>query len=258
MCLGHDDCARMTGFGKTAVIGNSRLTTALFLMLLTPGLPVAATETDEQMSPVADHMHEKLTLITFIRSAVIAGSLEDARKPAIQLADQETIAGLPEVFRPFIAQMRTYARHVIEAPDPVSSAESVSRMAQTCGACHVASGISLEFGYDQLPRQDMEDVVTHMQRHQWAMDRLWEGLIGPSDKAWQRGIDMLIDVPLASEDVTTADEHFEAIDTIAGRIHALGRMGSETVTADARSELYGEILGQCASCHSLLRRGPAH
>ena len=105
---------------------------------------------------------------------------------------------------------------------------------------------------------DIEGVVTHMQRHQWAADRLWEGLIGPSDTAWGRGADMLIDAPLDSSDVTTATDHDAEIAKIAHRIHALGGIGTETVTPDARAELYGEVLGLCASCHTLLGRGPSN
>lgn len=242
------------------MIKNVRLAILPILALVAAG-PRAApaqAESDEQATTVADHMHAQLTVLTTIKSAIIAGRLEDAREHATWLADHETVAGLPENFEPFLAKMRTYARHVIEAKELLSAAESVSKMAQTCGACHLANGVHLEFGYDQLPRQDIEDVVTHMQRHQWATDRLWEGLIGPSDRAWNRGVDMLIDVPLVADDVTTTSAHFHEIGEIASRIHALGGMGSETVTADARTELYGEVLGLCASCHILLNRGPAN
>jgi hypothetical protein len=55
----------------------------------------------------------------------------------------------------------------------------------------------------------------------------------------------------------TADDAAE-ITTIARRIHALGGIGTETKTPDARSELYAEVLGLCARCHTLLGRGPAN
>jgi hypothetical protein len=239
---------------------NLSLALILVLALITLAFkPTLAQEAaDEERSNVADHMHEHLTRIGTIKAEIVAGRLAGVREPAIWLADHETVAGLPVDFEPYVAQMRSYARHVIEARDLVTAAIAVSQMARACGNCHLVNGVELEFGYDRLPRQDLEDVVTHMQRHQWAADRLWEGLIGPSDNAWNRGADMLIDVPLNADDVTTATEQFDEISKMARRIHALGGIGTETVTPDARSELYGEVIGLCATCHVLLARGPAN
>jgi hypothetical protein len=245
--------------GKTL---QTNLWLALILVLTLAAIafrPSLAQEiSDDDDRTVADHMHEHLTRIGTIKAAIVAGQLAGVREPATWLADHETVAGLPPDFESYVAQMRSYARHVIEAEDLVSAAESVSKMAKTCGNCHLVNAVELEFGYDSAPREDIEDVVTHMQRHQWAADRLWEGLIGPSDVAWSRGADMLIDVPLASDDVTTTTEHHAEISKIARRIHALGGIGTETVTPDARSDLYGEVLGLCAKCHVLLGRGPAN
>jgi hypothetical protein len=242
------------------MITNLWLALILVLALITLAFkPTLAQEAaDEERSSVADHMHEHLTRIGTIKAEIVAGRLAGVREPAIWLADHETVAGLPVDFEPYVAQMKSYARHVIEARDLVTAASAVSQMARTCGNCHLVNGVELEFGYDTQPREDIEDIVTHMQRHQWAADRLWEGLIGPSDSAWHRGTDMLIDVPLESEDVTIATEHFAEIARITRRIHALGGIGTETVTPDARSDLYGEVLGLCASCHVLLGRGPAN
>lgn len=242
-----------------AVNINLRLASVLTLTLLAlgPRPTLAQALSGEQQSKVAARMHDNLTRIGTIKSAIVAGKLEDVREPATWLADHETVAGLPADFGPYVAQIKTSARHVIEAQDLVSAAESVSKMARTCGKCHSANNVGLEFGYDQEPRMDVEDVVTHMQRHQWAADRLWEGLIGPSDTAWNRGADMLIDAPLHSSDVTTTADHDAEIEKIARRIHALGGIATETKTADARSELYGEVLGLCASCHTKLGRGPS-
>jgi cytochrome c553 len=140
----------------------------------------------------------------------------------------------------------------------MAAATAVSQMARICGDCHLAYGVQLEFGYDSLPSEDLEDVVTHMQRHLWAVDRLWEGLIGPSDRAWNRGADMLVDEPLTPDDVTITIEQHAEISNITRRIHAPGGISAATVTPDARSGLFGEVLGLCAGCHVMLGRGPAN
>ncbi len=206
----------------------------------------------------AAQMYEQLTRISTIKSAIIAGELEDVREAATWLADHETAVGLPTEFESYIVKMRRYANQVIEAQNLTFAAVSMSNMAKTCGNCHLVNDVRLAFGYDRRPREDLDDVIIHMQHHQWAADRLWEGLIGPSDAAWNRGTDMLIDAPLRPTEVANATALNGKLSKIVRRIHALGGIGTETRTPDARSELYAEILGLCASCHTLLAGGPAN
>jgi len=234
----------------------SILVFALFAIVPGP-LPSQETVTDYR-SEVADHMHEHLGRITTIKSFIIMGNLDGVREPATWLAEHDSVSGLPANFGPYVKMMREHAREVAEATDLKSAAKSVSAMARTCGNCHLANDVGLEFGYDQVPA-DWVDTISHMQRHQWAADRLWDGLIGPSDVAWSRGSAMLVDVPLHPTDVlddTTDDVDATALDKIALRIHLLGGQGNNARTPEARSELYGELLGLCADCHSTLSRGP--
>ena len=213
----------------------------------------------EDESEVATHMHEHLDRITAIKAHIIMGQLDAVRAPATWLAEHKSVAGLPANFLPYVEMMREYARQVIAAPDLDSAATAVSSMARTCGNCHLSNDIELKFGYDQMP-EGLTDTVSHMQRHQWAADRLWEGLIGPSDFAWDLGSDMLVDVPLHAADVTdevTSDADATAIDQMAHRIHVLGGRGTDARTPDSRSGLYAEILGLCADCHTRLGKGPA-
>jgi cytochrome c553 len=222
--------------------------------------PLPAQEAGEQdESEVAAHMHEHLTRITTIKASIIMDELDGVREPATWLAEHESVAGLPANYEPYVELMRMYARQVVAAPDLKSAADSVSKMARNCGNCHLTNAVELEFGFDTRPAE-WADTVTHMQRHQWAADRLWEGLIGPSDIAWNRGTDMLVDVPLHPADVMDASTNgtdTDVIDKIAHRVHLLGGQGTNVRTPDARSELYAELLGLCADCHSRVGGGPA-
>lgn len=209
-------------------------------------------------SEIAHHMHEHLTRITTIKSFIIEGNLDGVREPASWLAEHKTVSGLPAHFESYVEMMRGYAREVVAAPDLKSAAMSVSSMARTCGNCHLVNHVDLEVGYDPVPA-DGASTISHMKRHQWAADRLWEGLIGPSDTAWGRGADILVDVPLSPAEVTdetTAGVDPAALRKIAHRVHALGGQGISMRTPDARSALYGELLGLCADCHTRLSRGP--
>jgi len=231
---------------------------ALTLIASTSRILPAQEVRGEDETEVATHMHEHLARITTIKSLIIMGNLDGVREPAIWLADHEAVSGLPEDFEPYVGLMRQYAREVNNALDLKSAAIAVSGMARTCSNCHLANEVEIEFGYDQMPA-DWSDTVSHMQRHQWAADRLWDGLIAPSDTAWDRGMNMLVDVPLHPDDVTdenSADVDTAALDRIARRIHKLAGLGTIATTPTARSELYGEMLGLCADCHTRLGRGP--
>ncbi len=54
---------------------------------------------------------------------------------------------------------------------------------------------------------------------------------------------MLIDAPPQPSDVTIETKHVAEINDIKRHIHALGGIGTETITPDARRELYAEVLG---------------
>ena len=239
---------------KTASWMASILIFALVAIVPRP-LPTQEIDADDE-SELANQMHEYLSRITTIKSFVIMGDLDGVREPATWLAEHETVSGLPANSEQYVEMMRSYARDIVRAPDLESAARSVSRMARTCGNCHLVNEVKLEFGFDTKP-PEWADTISLMQRHQWAADRLWEGLIGPSDVAWSRGTDMLVDVPLRPVyvlDETTYGVGSDVIDKVAHHIHMLGGQGTITITPDARSELYGELLGLCADCHTKFDR----
>ena len=219
-------------------------------------LPAQETVSDEETAAAA-HMHNHLTYITTIKAFITMGLLEGTRQPANWLATHETLSDIPASFEPFVEFMRSSARQIEKAEDLGTAAAAVSLMAQNCGNCHRASNVDVEFGFDTLPAQ-WSDSETHMQRHQWAMDRLWAGLIGPSDAAWTRGTAMFAEEPLHAAEVSdnvTAEEA-EELENIAREVHELGAAGTGLTSLNDRSQLYGRMLGLCAECHTRIGRGP--
>lgn len=225
-------------------------------LALPHGLSAQETISEEE-TEAARHMHEHLTYITTIKAFITMGLLEGTRQPANWLATHETLADLPKSYEPFVTFMRSSARQVEEAEDLETAANAVSLMAQNCGNCHRAMHLDVEFGFDALPAQ-WSDSETHMQRHQWAMDRLWEGLIGPSDAAWVRGTRMLSEEPLHAAEVSDSVTVTEAdtLESIAREVHELGKAGAGLTNLSDRSQVYGRILGLCADCHTRVGRGP--
>jgi len=212
---------------------------------------------DKTISVIAEHMHGHLDQISAVKAAVIAGKLADVREPATWLATHDEPEGLGGVWLPYVEEMRLYAARAAEAEDLVTAAGAISEIARACGGCHQASGIKVTFGYDERPPQDEQNLRTQMQRHLWAADRMWEGLIGPSDIAWQRGTDLLAEIQLAAADIPGAPEHQTQIAYLVQRARQVGEQGSQATSVELRSGLYGEFLALCASCHNLTGGGPA-
>jgi hypothetical protein len=95
-----------------------------------------------------------------------------------------------------------------------------------------------------------------MIRHRWAADRLWEGLIGPSDTAWTAGASALIDAPLYTDALTRDVEQYEPVTALTWTVHDIGARALMESDLTARAALYGQLLGTCAHCHELLKIGP--
>lgn len=209
----------------------------------------AAEETD-----LGTHMQQHMQQITRIRTAVISGDLDGVRRPATWLQQHEPAPEASILYVPFILSMRSHAGEILEARDVQSAAADVSAIATDCANCHIASEVDLDFGNASEPPA-WSDMESHMQRHQWAIDRLWEGLIGPSDASWSRGIRMLAEAPLHGTEATWEGSVADG-DAMARRVHELGREAATALLPHARAAIYGEMLGVCADCHTRTGGGP--
>ena len=205
-------------------------------------------------SDLGVHMQQHLQQITRIQSAVIRGDLDGLRRPATWLQQHEPSPEASILFVPFILSMRGHASDILDAQDVRTAAADVSTIATDCANCHIASEVDLDFGNSAEPPA-WSDMESHMQRHQWAVDRLWEGLIGPSDASWSRGIRMLAEAPLHGTEAAW-DEAAVDGDQMARRVHELGREAATALLPHARAEIYGEMIGVCADCHTRTGGGP--
>ncbi len=230
-----------------------RQATILGLALLCV-LPDGDTRAQDETETML-HMHEHLVRLTDIKAAILIGELDDAREPAEWLADHEPMEDLQLIYEPFVLSMREHALEIVDARDIKSAAQSMAAIATDCASCHIATQTDLKFGFDEEPPA-WSDMTSHMQRHQWAVDRLWEGLIGPSDASWARGIRMMAEAPLHGTENTWDEETAPDADKLATAVHELGVQAASALTPDARSQIYGSMIGVCAECHSRTGGGP--
>jgi mono/diheme cytochrome c family protein len=200
------------------------------------------------------HMSAHYTILTSARDAIIRGDLEAARESLTWLADHGSHEGLSDALAAQVAKMNEAAKVAVEAKSINGAAAGVAAIANTCGECH--SAVSGGPSFDAPPPPpERTGVNWHMARHQWAADRMWEGMIMPSDTAWKLGVEALREDPLKSEELHSG-EMSENEERVAEWLHQMGEFGLSMNDSQARAEFYGGVLGNCSSCHVSEGKGP--
>lgn len=214
-----------------------------------PSTPAAAAPTPQAQV----HMKSHFLKAYEAKDAVVAGRFEEARAPMDWLATHGQ-PDAPATWGPYVEQMRAVARVGAGATDLIGAGAAVAGLAEACGSCHVGLEAGALFQVGEAPPEVQGDTRAHMARHMWAADRLWEGLVGPSEAAWGAGAAVLGgDVALFSEAHGALPE---GVQDLADEVHALGVRARSAATPQARGEVYAELLLTCAACHSTVGEGP--
>jgi hypothetical protein len=207
-------------------------------------------------TPIAEQMAEHFTKVLDARAAIIRGDLDAAKVAGQALADEEPTANIPDNWAPHVTALRETARTLAGAQDLDAAALAVGKLGVACGSCHAAVGATIELADAPAPTGD--DVATHMLRHQWGADRLWEGLTGPADDRWSGGAGALVEAPLHPSAIAANQTVPPEIAAIGEQVHTLGRNAQQAENADQRAQFYGELLVTCAACHTKLEGAPGH
>jgi mono/diheme cytochrome c family protein len=188
--------------------------------------------------------------VSAIRDAVIDGELDTVHELADAFATEQRSATNPEAWQPHVLEMIEVAAAAAQAPDMPTAAAATARLAASCGHCHRAVGAHPVFADAVEPDEEDESVASSMQRHQWAADRLWEGIVGPSELAWARGSETFPALPGCPLDVDTEPDFEPRMAELCDRVGILGREGATTRAPEDRTRIYGELLATCAACHT--------
>jgi hypothetical protein len=187
------------------------------------------------------HFKETVT----IRTAIINGQLHKAGKPARKLAEMKGVETLPKQWQLATKRLTKASQRISESSDLQESAAATADIGRACGACHVAvSGPKPKYG--DAPEAG-STVKEHMQLHQWATERLWEGLYVPSDKAWKDGVAALENDVFPQKELKGADVHARSS---ASRFGQLVKKAKAAKSGDQRAQVYASMLTTCAPCHS--------
>ena len=180
---------------------------------------------------------------------ILGGDLDRVRERARELAFERD--GEPSTWAPYLARMREAAAALAQAESLLDACRAETRLARECATCHEASGAMPTFVVP-APPVDQPTLTARMARHQWAADRLWEGVVGLSDAAWRDGLGVLAAAPLSTSALSASPEREKAVARYARDLQRLARRSVPARTPASRAAAYGELLVVCSGCHSKL------
>ncbi len=189
-----------------------------------------------------------------MRDAVARGDVDVARREAKILAELRIEGDIDPTWRKHLGAMNAAAARVAAAKDVVEASRDLPAVARTCGDCHAALGRPGPIVGE--PPAEASGTVPRMKRHQWAAERMWDGLVIPSDDAWRAGARVLADAPLEPEALTPGKTPVPKVDALAQSVHDVAHAASGATTPSERAAVYGKVMRSCTDCHQRLGGGP--
>jgi cytochrome c553 len=206
--------------------------------------PLARAPVLTDRALVRYHMRRHFEDLKTVERMLVSGNLAEAKALAFMLSKPEADPGLKR----WVADAREVvyaARGLAAARDLDEALRREPRIAAACADCHARTGALLTF--ERLG--DPPEADARMERHQWAVDRLWEGMIAPSDERWRAGLDVLATTPVPA----AAAPEVSALGAQLQAAAASARDNRAKPSSRMRASLYGDLLVVCARCHAALR-----
>lgn len=230
---------------------------SFFLVVVLAGCAAAEAKPDDplaaKVAAIKARMHVRYAAAGEIRAAIAFGELDRAKSLARTIATLDEPDVLPE-WKPTFADVGAGAARVADAKDLVAAATALGDLGRRCASCHELVHAKLVLAKPPAPTTD-RTLASRMIEHQWAIARLWDGLVGPSTPAWEAGADALAAAPLTiTADAGPAHGGTSIGDDVA-RVRALATRAKlpEVKTPAARARVFGDLLGTCARCHAAIR-----
>lgn len=195
------------------------------------------------------HMRLHFDDLRSIEHYLVDGKLSEGTSLAFMLTNPEKDAGL----LPWARQ----TRELVDTATKLSNAKSLDealrlevRVAVACAKCHDDAKPTAVFPMPgRPPLSDYTSQTVRMDRHRWATDRMWEGLVANSEDHWRAGLAVLAETPLPFSVTTDAPALATALQKRAMRT----LLEPAPATAEERGRMYGEMLVTCAACHASVK-----
>lgn len=202
-----------------------------------------------------EHMQGHFESIRAIERAIVFGEVETANREAAKLAshqDAQEIANYSEELN----AVRETAETLANEKRLEALAVGAATLASQCGSCHLITNSITSFEWIEAPSGGETNTQQQMQRHRWAMDRLWEGLVGPSEHSWNAGASALAADPTPAEMLSLQGISAEDASAKLALLQSLATKAQGLETPSDRANVYGELLTTCSGCHSLRIKTP--
>lgn len=215
------------------------------------------TEPAEPEGPTKTLMAEHFRKAWSARDAVIRGDFDAAKRDVGWLAEHDQGAALPAHLRPKLDPMQQAANEFVETQSLTEAGAAFARMLHRCGQCHTEADGGPEFEPAEPP--EGEGVEVEMQRHRWAADRMWEGMVTPDPEAFARAAEVLAETPMGSAEMAEGTDADPArLEALVSHVHEMAEQAEDAENEDARILAYGRFVASCAACHRLVGKGPGH
>jgi len=185
-----------------------------------------------------------------VRNALVRGELEDARTRLTQVAAEAGPVDAPPSWEPRLEAVRIAARDASQAEGLPQATRAFAALATRCADCHEATDARIEFEGLAVPQG--EEPPVQMERHQWAAERMWEGLIAPDAARYREGARVLAEAALHPLELRAGTAPPLEVVQVAERARGVAGQASRAESQADRAALYGELLGTCAGCHGQL------
>ncbi|MFT5682939.1 MAG: hypothetical protein ACI8RZ_003863 [Myxococcota bacterium] len=199
--------------------------------------------------PLAADMAAHSLAAQTAREAIIVGDLDAANAAGQQVADRWPLEHLPDTARVDEVVLVQNAQALAEASSIEGAAAAFGRMSVACGSCHAAQGASPSLPAPAPPPQS-EAINEQMQRYHWAAERMWQGLVLPSQDALDEARAALAGSTAFSPEWSLDTLHLPA-DVLAAALSDIGSSPGTNPGSD-----YGMLLMTCAACHYYSPGGP--
>ncbi len=196
--------------------------------------------------------HRHFGLSVEVRASVLMGDLDAARVAARRVESHPTPSESPPELLPYLNATRRAAGRVAAATTISDAATAAAEMARSCGACHTAGSVGPRFVLGPPPEQPTD--LGHPRKQLWAVVRLWQGLVAPSDSAWSLGARTLAELPLDASTLARLGGPPADAPALAARMRSLVEQAGSRRDPYSRAEVVAGFLTTCGECHQR-RRG---
>ena len=202
------------------------------------------------VTPLQAHMYAHYDRAGAVHQSLMDGDLDGARRAAEWIGTHSEIHQLPRGTEHFENAVRRFANRVSGSTEFEEAAVSAARMGGSCGDCHRSQRVEPRFLMATAPPGG-DGPMAEMARHVWAADRMWVGLLGPSEAAWLEGAREFQGGWLDTQELLVDPDNRARIREMVRHIYELGARAEDAVGPEERADVYGAFLSTCADCHRL-------